>query len=123
MWLYTPPEKKTIRFLARRLTKNIVSRFPFFLQNIAVFLIACFTLSKQFVLVKILKKEAEIPFVPKLRHHQMMAMDSYTVRYDWHLTEEEILSWQKDCGLETVYVKRVRLSDGDWLAGLAIKKS
>jgi hypothetical protein len=57
----------TFRLRARYLTKDIVCRLPAFVQDIAIFFIGCFTLTKQFVLHKILKKELRIPFVPKLR--------------------------------------------------------
>ncbi|MDP2939754.1 MAG: class I SAM-dependent methyltransferase [Candidatus Omnitrophota bacterium] len=119
LWLYTSPAKITFRLRARRLTKEIVYRLPGVLQDIAVFLIACFTLSKQSIHYKILKGKLRVPFVPKLRHHLMMARDAFTVRYDWCLTKEEIILWHKECSLKTIYAKYVELDDGPWLAALA----
>ena len=121
LWLYAVPEKATFRYLARGFTKTIVCRLPVFLQNIAIFFIACFTIVKQFILVKILQRKPEVPFVSKLRHHRMMARNTYTIRYDWHLRKEEVEEWHKECDLKSIYVKYVTLSDGRWLAALAQK--
>lgn len=121
LWLYTPPREMTFRLRARYLIKEIVCRMPAFLQNAAIFLIGCFTFTKQFILHKIFKKELRVPFVPKLRHHRMMARDTFTVRYDYRFTTDDLLAWHKENGLKTIYSKYVELKDGPWLAALAEK--
>jgi hypothetical protein len=111
----------TFRLAARRFTKNMVSRCRGWLQDILISTIACFTITKQFIIARMLKKEPRVPFVPKLRHHRMMARDTYTVKYDWHLTIEEVLSWHRENRLSSVYVRKVLMKDGYWLAALAKK--
>lgn len=122
VWLYAKGKNRPWKWYARRITKNIVCRLPVFLQNTAVLMIACFTMTKQFILVRIFGRKPHVPFVPKLRHHRMMARDSYTIRYDWHFTTDDVVQWHKECGLKTIYSKYVTESDGDWLAGLAEKE-
>ena len=122
VWVYAMKEKNTFRWYAKRMTKNIVCILPVFFQDLAVFLIACFTVMKQFILFKVLGKKLEIPYVQKLRHHRMMARDYYAVRYDWCLTVEEVSEWHKECGLKSIYSMYVKESDGYWVAGLAQKK-
>jgi len=118
LWLYTPPENRSLKMTIRGIVKEIVCRLPGIVQDLAVYAIACFTLVKHFIIVKVLRKKLYVPLVLKFRHHRMMARDTFTVRYDWHLTKEEVAGWHVESGLKTVYSKYVQESDGLWLAAL-----
>lgn len=121
VWLYTMEGHRNFKFWFRNIVKEMVCRMPKLLQDLAVYLIGIFTLIKHTIIVKVLRKKLHVPYVATLRHHRHMARDAFTVRYDWHLSKEEILQWHKENALKTIDVKYVSESDGIWLAGLAQK--
>ena len=122
VWLYTMEgQHRNFRFWIRMVVKELVCRLPKILQDLAVFLIASFTLFKHTMIVKVLRKKLQVPYVANLRHHRHMARDSFTVRYDWRFSREDVLEWQKENNLKTIYAKYIAESDGLWLAGLAQK--
>jgi ubiquinone/menaquinone biosynthesis C-methylase UbiE len=116
--VYTDRDQKTLRHRTRKLVKRGVCRMPANLQKVAVGSIATFTLSKQFIRVRILRKPEEVPFVARHRHHRMMARDMYTVPYDFHYVAEDLEQWFEEAGLEVIEIRYVNDSDGVWLLGL-----
>jgi ubiquinone/menaquinone biosynthesis C-methylase UbiE len=120
-WLYTPQPRVSLRFRLRAEVKSVVCKLPAPLKTSAVYRIAAFTLCKQTVKKRVLNQELEIPFVPKYRHHRMMARDMYTPPYDFKFTPTDLSTWHEENALNTVFNQCVEESDGMWLASVGRK--